>query len=494
MILSVLGSDAGTGAGSYFAMAGSITACGCTGGTISGGTIDLVDNSGVAPASAVGTNSTYAISKDGRGFAQLFITPTGGTQLEIDVDFVLTSSSHGLITRFDNNGAGSGTIDLQPSVVAQTSIASAYAYSISGGDLANDPLSQLGAFTLDSSGNITTGVADTTLYSTSIFTATPFPNSGLTGLVQVGSGTAPGAGSLATTFGTLSFDVYPIDNTHLKLIETDGFEVLVGDVFSQPTPTIAAGNLVFSMAGPDPGDAPFAAAGVMNTDGTSITGSEDLNDAGTVDFGNVPLASQPFSGYFSATGGGRFLMSLSTFAGGTSFAAYPSSGGLLLQEIDSGAGAGITSGFALTQASGAAITPSAGYGLNVSGIDLYNGVELDEIAEFQTTATGMTGLLDANDGESLSTSNLSGSYTAGSGGAGSAMFNTTPASIFYYSADGSTTLTLSTDSTVVAVGTMEVQTTPSDSALERPRSLPMLRALPHSHSASARSKARFVRK
>ena len=502
-VLSVLGADIGSGNGSFFAMAGTVTACGCSGGTISGGTIDLVDNTGAAPASAVGTNSTYSISKDGRGFAKLLITPTGGTAFEVDVDFVLTSSSHGLITRFDGNGTGSGTIDLQPSVVAQSALASTpYAYTLAGGDLAGDPLSQTGAFTLDSSGNIATpGVADTTLFSLNSLIATPYANSVLTGLVQVGSGTAPGPGSLATTgFGTLSFDVYPIDSTHLKLIETDGFEILVGDVFAQPSATIPAGNLVFSVAGPDPGGAPFAAAGVMTSDGTSLipSGSEDLNDAGTVDFGTS--TAQPFSGSFTtagSVGSGRFTVTLSTFAGGTTFAAYPSSGGLLLQEIDSGAGAGVTAGVALVQTSGASITSSQGYGMNVTGVDLFNGVELDEIAQFTTTSTGMTGLLDENDGEyagigSLGTSNLSGSYTAGSGGAGSATFNTVPGSIFYYAADGSTALVLSTDSTAVALGTLEIQTTPTQAALERTRAVPMLRLIPH--SPSAHSKARFVRK
>ena len=496
-VLSVLGADIGTGNGSFFAMAGTVTACGCSGGMISGGTIDLVDNTGTAPASAVGTNSTYSISKDGRGFAKLFITPTGGTAFEVDVDFVLTSSSHGLITRFDGSGTGSGTIDLQPSVVAQSALADTpFAYTLAGGDLAEDPLSQTGAFTLDSSGNVTTGVADTTVFSLTTLSATTNANSALTGSVQAGSGTAPGPASLAATgLGTLSFDIYPIDSTHLKIIETDGFEILVGDVFTQPSATIPAGNLVFSVAGPDPGGAPFAAAGVMTSNGTSIpSGSEDLNDAGTVDFGSNPVASQPFSGSFSATGGGRFLVTLSTFAGGTLFAAYPSSGGLLLQEIDSGAGAGVTSGVALAQTSGASITSSQGYGMNVTGADLFNGVELDEIGEFQTSTTGMTGLLDENDFTvALGTSNLSGTYTAGSGGAGSATFNNTvPASIFYYAADGSTALVLSTDSSVVGLGTLEIQTTPTQAALERPRALPMLRLIPH--SASAHNKARFVRK
>jgi hypothetical protein len=493
---SVLGFDSNN---STFAMAGSLTACGCAAGTISGGSVDLVDNTGTAPASAIGSNSTYSITKDGRGFARLFITPTGGTAFEVDVDFVLTSSSHGLITRYDGNGTGSGTIDLQ-NLVAQAGLANIpYAFGLSGTDLAGDSLASVGAFTLDSSGNISTsgtnaGVADTTLYSFNTLIATPYPNSALSGVVQVGSGITPGPATLATSFGTLTFDVYAIDSTHLKLIETDGFEILVGDVFTQPSASMPSGNLVFSMVGPDPGGSPFAAAGLMTSDGiSSITsGAEDLNDNGLVDFGTT--TPQSFSGTFLATGGGRFQVTLSTFAGGTTFAAYPSSGGLLMQEIDSGAGSGVTGGVALAQTTGASIAASQGYGLNLTGVDLINLVELDEIAEFKTTSTGLTGLLDTNDGGVLSTSNLSGSYTPGSDGVGAASLSAGFQSMFFYAADNSTVLFLSTDPTVVGLGAFESQTTPTQSALERPRAVPMIRSVPHPHSAPRPGKAAFVRK
>jgi hypothetical protein len=499
---SVLGAN---GSGT-FAMAGTLTACGCVAGTISGGSVDLVDSLPTVYAAAAidGSKSTYSISKDGRGFAKLLITPTGGTAFEVDVDFVLTSSTHGLITRFDGNGTGSGTIDSQ-NLVAQAGLANLpFAYGLSGADLAGDPLSQVGAFTLDASGNIiatgaNAGVADTTLYSFSAFTATPYPNSALSGSVVVGSGTAPGPATLTTSlpaFGTLTFDVYEVDSTHLKLIETDGLEILVGDVFTQPTATIPAGNLVFSMAGPDPGGNPFAAAGVMASDGTSkfTSGSEDLNDNGQVDFGST--TPQGFTGTFTATGGGRFLVTLSTFTGGTTFTAYPSSAGLLLQEIDAGAGSGITGGVALAQTNGASIAASQGYGLNFSGADIsgLSPLELDEIAEFKTTGSTLTGILDANDGGGLNTSNLSGNYSLGSGGLGSATLSSGFGSMFFYAVDNSTVLLLSTDSLVVGIGAFEVQTAPAQSALELPRIVPMLRPILRPHAGSRTSKAAFVRK
>ena len=155
---SVSGTDS---SGAPMMMAGSLTACGCTAGTISGGTADFDDGvNGPAPGSSIGSNSTYNILKDGRGTANLFITPTGGTAFAVAVDFVLTSSSHGLIIRYDSGGSGSGTIDQQPSAVAQSAIEnSPYAFSLSGAFGASS-LATVGAFTLDSSGQVSAGVED----------------------------------------------------------------------------------------------------------------------------------------------------------------------------------------------------------------------------------------------------------------------------------------------------------------------------------------------
>jgi hypothetical protein len=173
-------------------------------------------------------------------------------------------------------------------------------------------------------------------------------------------------------------------------------------------------------------------------------------------------------------------------------------------EIDNfGAGSGITGGVALAQTSGAAIAASQGYGMNLTGTDLSILAELDEIAQFTTTSTGMTGLLDENDAAftgqgSLGTGNLSGTYTAGSNGTGSAGFNTGVQSVFYYMADNSTALFISTDANVdqVSLGSFEAQSAPTQSAMEQPhaRALPMLRAMSRSRKASARGTARFVRK
>jgi hypothetical protein len=232
----------------------------------------------------------------------------------------------------------------------------------------------------------------------------------------------------------------------------------------------------------------IAIGGLMSSDGTSSipSGSADINDAGLVDNGTTTPFS--FSGSFASTGGGRFTVSFASFVGGTQFVAYPSSGGLFLLEIDT-LNPGIAGGVALAQQSGAGIAASSGYGLNLSGEDVFNGVEFDEIAEFTTTSTSMKGLIDQNDGGSLGTSNFNGTYAAGSDGLGSATFNAGFAGMFYYAADSSTILFISTDSSQAALGSFETQVTPTSASLAaariaRPR--PMSRVLPRLHSAMRR--------
>jgi hypothetical protein len=486
-------SVAGANGNGIFTMAGSLVACGCSLGTILSGTVDLNDPTGPFAGATIGNNSTYSITTDGRGFAQLFITPVAGSAFEIDIDFVLTSSSHGLITRLDNGGTGSGTIDLQPSAVTQSSLATKYAFTLSGADTANNSLSTVGAFTLDSSGTITAGIADFN------YSPTIGAQLALSGSLTVGTGTAPGSATLSTTdptFGAFTFDVYAIDSNHLKLIESDGQAVLVGDLFSQPSASFPSGNLVFTMSGLDTNTDLFVTGGVMASDGASqiTSGSEDVNDAGFVDDGSANPLPSSFTGSFTNIGAGRYELDLTNYVGGSVFAAYPSSGGLLMLEIDNG---GVAGGVALPQQAGAAVEASQGYGLNIQGEDVSLFTEFDDIAEFKTTSTAMTGIVDLNDG-GLSTSNMSGTYSNGSGGFGSASFTSGGfAGMFYYSVDNSTALFISTDPTQSALGSFEIQSTPASNAhlaVGKAHVMPMQRVLPRSRPGSKKKNGTLFKK
>jgi len=258
----------------------------------------------------------------------------------------------------------------------------------------------------------------------------------------------------------LTFDFYPIDATHLKFIETDFTNILAGDVFSQTGASIPAGSMVFTMAGGTQASGPIGVGGIMTSDGTgNFTGGlEDINDNGTV------VAQVPFTGTAvgAASVGGRVQVTLNGFAPATQWTIYPSSGGLLMLETDAST---VTSGAGYAQTS-TAFAASAGYGLNLGAFNTSGGFEEDDIAEFTTTTTGFSGIVDINDDASLSPGQaLTGTYTApdatGRGTATTTEHGNAFVSYVFYSVDGSNFLLLETDTNQIGTGSFEMQSTPT---------------------------------
>jgi hypothetical protein len=460
-VFSVTGSDVNF---AFLTMVGTLTANGS--GGITGGTVDINDPLFSAPVMGLPiTGGTYRITSDGRGQATLSAaTPFGSS---ITVVFVLASSTHGLIIEFDGNGTGSGTLDMQ-STVTQGQIAGSYAFNFTGISSYNSStgaepvLATAGAFTLDGSGNVTTGVQDFNNNGDSVGETTL----GLTGTVNLS--TIPGTATLTSASGAFCvagchFDVYPVDATHLKFVGTDAFPILTGDVFTQ-TSSIPATN-VFTMAGLDfaAQGAPLTAAGLIVTNGSGqVTGgAEDINDAGT------PAQLTTLSGSYTAVSGGRSVLSLNQFLNGNgglpgnySFAAYPSSGGLQLLEIDS---AGVTSGVAYPQTS-TTLASTQGYGMNLTGINAGSGsgsFEEDDIAEFTNTSGSFSGLLDTNDQGSLTPDQKFGAtYAADTtiASRGTVTPTTNGFNLITYVVDGSTTVFVEVDASQLGLGTFGLQT------------------------------------
>jgi hypothetical protein len=398
-VFSISGTDAGNAA---YAIVGTMTADGSGGngkGNITGGMIDINDAEFTPVfAVAVNNNGFYSVGTDGRGQATIGI-PSASNPFpghpNLTFDFVLQDSSHGLITEFDGNGSGSGTIDLQPSAVSQSSLAGSYAFSFSGVDSTLvAPFVTVGAFTLNATGGITSGGEDFNDANIA------YPNNSLTGQVTLGP-SATSTTTLTTTPFSENFDVYAIDSTHLKFIEMDSGPILSGDAFLQTSATIPTGTMAFTMSGFFPFNAstgiPLATGGflVANTSGAS---SEDWNSGGT-----PSTASQAFTATFSSTGSvipSRFVLTNSTpFVGGAQYAAYPYGNAVLLLEIDNSTTSGtlgIMAGAAYPQST-TTFAQSQGYGLNLTGLNLSNSVEVDDIAEFTATSTGtVTGNVDEN--------------------------------------------------------------------------------------------------
>jgi hypothetical protein len=449
--------------GAPYSLLGTLTADGQ--GGISGGAVDLNDADLSAPvANSALTSSTYRMSVDGRGQVNLNISNLGN----ITLDIVLQDSSHGLVTEFDTNATGSGTIDLQ---TAGVSPAGTYAFSMAGFDYtsgtAANPFGTVGNFTVGSGGAIT-GLED---FNDNQFA---FTNEALTGAVVLGPLSAP-ATVLSTTFGTLTFDAIPISATHLKLIEMDAGANLIGDAFSQTSATLSAGNLAFTLAGTFPTTSGFSAAGgFMVTDGAGNITTASTADANNS--GSVSPAPIPFSGTYTAAGTGRYTVSLSGFTNGTAYVAYPFTGGAFLLETDN---AGSMSGAAYAQTD-MTLGVSEGFALNFTGANLNDGVEVDDIAEFQTdsSAATVTGAVDENfqpgGGPTLGLALSGTSTTPDSNGRGqlSANAGNNSAStlnggfgLTYYAVDGTTFPFIETDPNgQVAVGVFVKQDSSASAA------------------------------
>jgi hypothetical protein len=444
-VFSVSGIDSN---GAPYAVVGTFAANGS--GGITAGTIDVNDADLSAPVanSPISGSSSYKINVDGRGEVALATSPLG----TITLDFVLEDGSHGLLTEFDSNATGSGTLDLQTTATPS----GPYAFNLSGTDFSNgsaNPFATIGNFTVGSGGAIT-GLQDLS------DAGLPYPNESLSGTVIAGPSSTP-ATVLASGFGTLTFDVFVIDSSHLKLIEMDAGKNLVGDAYAASSTTMPSGTLAFTLAGSYPGATTVSASGgfiVTDGNGNITTASTfDLNNGGTT------VSAEPvgFSGTYTAAGAGRYALALSSFTDGTAYVAYPFSGGVFLLEID---GSGVMSGAAYPQAPTPTLAGAQGYGLNFTGSNLSanegEGAEVDEIAEFTTNSSGstITGVVDENyqpGGAPNLGLTLSGTYTTpdsnGRGQVGATAGNNSNSTlnggftITYYYVDGTTYPFIETD-------------------------------------------------
>jgi hypothetical protein len=467
-VFSTSGSDFN---GNFLTMVGTFTACGCAGGTISAGVVDMNDPAFTAPVVQLAiTGGNYSVSVDGRGKARLSATTPFGSS--ITLDFVLSSGQHGLVTEFDGNGSGSGSLDLQNSP-AQT--AGTFVFNlagISGVSVTTGfgiPEATVGSVTLDASGNAT-GVQD--LNNNTAYSALTIISPS-----KVLVGTSPSAATLVTNGGTFNFDVYAIDSTHLKFIETDMFPILVGDVFSQTSTSFPSGELAFTIVGIDystttPG--PLAVGGMMNSNGTSTisAGVEDFNDAGISNITSTSSTPFAFTGGITASGG-RYLVSLgalNTFENGGggalgnfTFAAYPSTGGTQLLEVD---GLGITGGAAYPQSS-PSFASGQGYGLNLTASNIAGGFEEDDIAEFTNTSNKLSGLVDVNDvgAPPNGPQNFNGTYAADSTNAGRALITSGEFNLVSYTLDGTNTVFIEIDNSQIGVGSIGQQASAAQGAI-----------------------------
>jgi len=434
----------GTNGGGVFAAAGTFQANG--NGAIISGTEDINSPGTVGVLLNQPLTGTYAVRPDGRGTATL---TSGSTTFNLD--FVLINTSTGLTIRFQNTGTASGTLDLQNSSAFNLpALNGSFAFTVSGADNLAKPDAVAALIALDTSGDITSGVVDendngiitlaNTVTATAAALSTPV-NSRSTFTVPTAS------------LGTLHFAVYIVDANHLKLVETDPGFPLAGEAFRQSA-TAVSGSFAFTSAGAGlaGGNGAFVSGGILNTDGAgNILGTSVVD----VDNGGAVVANALTTGTYTVivtTTGGRGTLTIAG-AGGLHFVFYPSTGGLLLLGTDTNS---VSTGTAFQQTGTPFSTPSinGAFGLNFSGAN--SGGEVDAIAQFTANGSGsLTGALDLNSGGVLSANlALTGTYSAGANGRGTATLNSAagPVNIVFFMASTSRVVFIESDPFQVSSG------------------------------------------
>lgn len=442
----------GTNAGGFFAVAGSFTANGS--GTITGGMEDFNSPGTSTVLTNAPITGSYAVRSDGRTSLTLV-----ASAVTINLELVLLNTSTGLAIRFQPTASASGSIDLQNSTAFNLStLAGTFALNVAGVDSAGAPEAAVGALTIDTSGDITGGTLDDNDNGSA--TTNPLSPQGLA-LSNPANGRGTATITTSTALGTLHFVYYVVDANHLKLLEIDTGFPIAGDAFRQTSTTIS-GSFAFTLGGTALPNNIFIAGGILNTDGGNPSGNilntsvEDADNGVNV----APPGGSSVSGTYSVSGG-RGTMQITGGLQTLNLVFYPSTGGLQMLDVDSNL---VASGAALQQSGGPFSNASLNgpFGLNLTGVDLVGGTEVDGIAQFNTTGTGaLSGAFDFNDGGALFNSlALNGAYTVSPNGRGTMTLSPSTLGAFhiiFYMASNSRVLFIQSDNGQVAVGSFALQ-------------------------------------
>ncbi|MFZ3217276.1 MAG: hypothetical protein WA192_14560 [Candidatus Acidiferrales bacterium] len=482
----------------FFAVAGSIQADGM-GHIVSG--VEDSDNYSTGVAKQVPITGTYLVGPDGRTSAKITVgTGSGPGQGTTQTwQFTLTNYQHGVLTRFDAQASGSGTIDqqnLNGLTTALTALAGPYAFRVLGGDGAFYAQGMAGKFTASGTGQIsnTDAILDVNNSSNPAGGVTTGDRS-LAGSYTLDS-SFPGSGRgtitlTSATTGSIQYAFYIVDtttaeqSTQLHLVEIDGRNYLAGDVFAAPTgasfnvASLASGNYPFTAGGSSPTGA-YAAGGIFISDGAGNTsGVVDSNNAGTVTL-DTTLGTCTYT-VDSTTGRIDLRLNLTSGtcpAGSSSttleYAAYQTAQGpTLMLELDATA---ITTGVTYLQ-SGASTAVEGSFSFALAGQGIFhNAASLyQQNLSGQVTLSGteaISGTVDINtftavypgdplNTVSTTTTNPTTFMAPDSTGRGTAtIVGTNPNvtyNVVYYLTGPNTALLFDSDTTRVLLGTLNLQ-------------------------------------
>jgi hypothetical protein len=375
------GSDS---SGNPLAVSGELVADGQ--GHIASGLIDIDDAGTVLSASPILSSSTYTVNADGQTAVSLILQ--GAVPLTLQM--TLASTSHGLITEFDIDGSGSGTIDAQNPLQLTTPLTGNFAFNVSGIDGNLEETTLGGNLLVNGGGAIPPiqsvwdivekgGIVD-------------IDDTGVTGSLSQDLSN-PGHGQINLTSSNLGaplvFSYYVVDATHLKIIEIDNGFFTAGEAFAAPgVPTqLANASYAYTASGESRQFTPQAQGGVFVSNGSGgITGGvQDLNQNASSQLKQTLQASTATADPNLA----RIDLILNANGEKFEYAAYPTlNGGVLLSEID--ANHAVASGTAFQQT---ATDPVQGsFAINLSGLAVKQSADFaqDVIGQVTISSGGAT--------------------------------------------------------------------------------------------------------
>jgi hypothetical protein len=246
--------------GAYLARAGSFAADG--NGKITAALEDVVDLGATPTASVVAfTGGTYQVQANGRGVMILQNPNGGGLQL----NFVLNSTSQGVLVQTDLNAAASGGFNLQtPSNFTAAAVSGNYVFDLAGVAFSSSstvaPITTIGQITADGNGNITGGTVDVKNGNTdSASGAITLPPGTYQMDLTNGNGANFGRGTMS--FQGYDFAFYIVNSGRIYLIEEDTLGGSLGSALQQ------SGTIPTTNAG-------FTGSFVYLVGGASVLGSE----------------------------------------------------------------------------------------------------------------------------------------------------------------------------------------------------------------------------
>jgi len=409
---SMGGQDAATGG--FITRVGSFTADG--NGNITAATEDVIDSGATGGGRTVfASGGTYSIQPNGKGSLMLAQNSTTG----LGVSIALTSSSGGVMSQMDFNGAlsstSSGSFSLQnASAFAATGINGSYVFSVSGVEgTAGAPIATMGQITTDGAGTVQSGVIDINDGASTTGPTPPaaIPAGGTYGADSANPTDLASFGRGVITFDGFTFVFYIVDSTHLLLLEEDASNVTFGDAFQQsatiPSQTtgfsagsfafVVGGSSVLGTAGAD------ARAGRFTTDGGGNLSNVflDENNAGnhSAVANNVTSATYAIDTSAIAMGRGRGTLTFTQSSLGTfQYVFYLSSPTqAVLQDQSTGL---VSSGTMAAQSGTISAASLAGnYAFNWSGVVLPSsgnaGLEEDFVGQYVQSSSGsLSGSVD----------------------------------------------------------------------------------------------------